>query len=244
MSAFDVPRHLVRYMPRVPARVSLGLLVIGIAGMVLGPVAIGRLAAVRTRSYDRTHGAAPSVATPLAVRTPQGQLLGWLRVTYPRTIRQNQDAPIDVLYKAQPDTWKSAAKGPVSLAVAIRVNRLTVQPKPYTYRFDTARITRSGQDNHIWVLSSKQEGDYTLVLRLTAQPPDVQVRHIEVNGTPAPMNSAEVALPVRVETRYDVPQAVVDLGKAIAATLSFLLTLPAVKLLAERYLKPDLESRK
>lgn len=182
---------------------------------------------------------ARSAAAAFHVANPAGKRIGTLAIDYPRRLRENQDAEIRVSYSAEA-AWRdrfAAAAGPrpaLKLAVHLAAGRLTLEPPPASYRFDNEKILAGG-DMRSWILSPRQEGDYTLLARLEVEPAGFRAIPVVANrqdlGRPG-----TVALPVTVVTRYSVPQASVDLARAAASLLAFLLTLPFAASLVKKWL--------
>jgi hypothetical protein len=115
---------------------------------------------------------------------------------------------------------------------------LGIEPPPSEYAFDLDLLKDWGHDDHVWTISPKQEGDYTLIVHLAVKPnSDFVIGDAEVNGSPVPNNKNEFALPVKVFTRFHLSQATIDLFKAVGAVSSFVLTLPAVKIWLKWYLQ-------
>ena len=172
------------------------------------------------------------------VLNPKGRRIGTLAVDYPRRLRENQDAEVRVRYSAEA-AWRSqfaAAAGPrptLRLTAHLAAGRLALAPQPADYVFDNRRILAGG-DSRSWILSPEREGDYTLLVRLDAEPAGFRSVPIAVNAAPQGRRDS-VALPVAVHTRYSVPGWTVDLAKAAASLLAFLLTLPFAASLVKKW---------
>jgi hypothetical protein len=93
---------------------------------------------------------------------------------------------------------------------------------------------QTGEDSHAWTVSPKQEGDYRLLVKFSVEPESFTALPVAVNGVDVSANG-ETSLPVRVNTRYDVPQSWIDVMKTLGYVFSFLLTLPLLKSFVERY---------
>lgn len=176
-------------------------------------------------------GDSRAVAVAYAVLNPAGVRIGALGVDWPRRLRENEDGLVKVRYAAAP-RWAAAfraqaaaGRAPLRLTVHLAAARLALRPEPASHAFDTARIAAAGFDRKSWIVSPEREGDYTLLVRLEAEPAGFAAVPIAAAGAP-PAADGEVALPVRVSTRYLVPQIAVDLARLAASALTFLLTLP------------------
>jgi hypothetical protein len=164
-------------------------------------------------------------------------------------MRQNEDAPFEVAYNANPVEWSgnvaqlrgtspSPAVVPSEISVSVGSVHLGIEPPPSEYAFDLDGLKAWGHDDHVWTISPKQEGDYTLIVHLAVKPNSgFVIGDAEVNGSPVPNNKNEFALPVKVLTRFHLSQATIDLFKAVGAVFSFVLTLPAVKIWLKWYLQ-------
>jgi hypothetical protein len=172
-----------------------------------------------------------AVAIPYAVVNPAGRRIGALGIDWPRRLRENEDGLVRVRYAAAPE-WAAAfraqaadRRAPLRLTVRLAAARLELQPQPADYAFDTARIAAAGSDERSWIVSPDKEGDYTLLVRLDAEPAGFAAVPIAAAGAAAGA-AGEVALPIAVSTRYLVPQWALDLARLAASALTFLLTLP------------------
>jgi hypothetical protein len=192
-----------------------------------------------------------AAAMPYAVLNPAGRRIGALAVDWPRHLRENEDGLVELRYSAAPG-WAAAfrasaadARTPLKLTVRLAAARLSLRPEPAEHRFDTARIAAAGSDRRSWILSPDKEGDYILLVRLEAEPAGFEAVPIAAAGV-AQGGGGEVALPVRVSTRYLVPQWAVDLARLAASGLAFLLTLPlaAAWLARRRGAKPKAGGRR
>jgi hypothetical protein len=217
---------------------SLVLLVVGIAGFFLAPRIIDEYARRQATTWNATHYSTAADLSPIALRNSSGTTIGWLRIKYLRSMRENEDAPLDVEYLADRAAWSADPSLPIALklAVSVRASHLSILPQPNEYAFDIQRVMRAGGDNHIWTVSPEKEGDYTLVVRLDVAPSSFRAIPEEVNGSVLANEAGEIPLPVTVYTEYLVPQAAINLCKAAGAILSFLLTLPMSKIILDRYL--------
>lgn len=183
-------------------------------------------------------GPAHAAVAAYHVVNPKGVRIGTLAIDYPRRLRENQDAEVRVRYSAEA-AWRSQfarAAGPrptLKLTVHLAASRLTLAPQPAHYAFDNGRILAGG-DSRSWILSPGPEGDYTMLVRLDAEPAGFRAVPVAVNAE-AQGRSDSVALPVTVHTRYSVPGWVVDLAKAAASLLAFLLTLPFAASLVKKW---------
>lgn len=205
------------------------LFLLGIAGFLLVPGILEGLA-----GRNDADAARPSEVRPIQVRTPDGQTIGWLQISYPESIRENEEQQLDVKYVGDKGKW-GRVKDIASMSIAIQAANLGLFPQPYEYRFNLARIVQTGEDSHVWTVSPKQEGDYRLLLKFNVEPESFAVLPVAVNGAQLTTNG-ETSLQVRVNTRYNVPQAWIDVLKTIGYVLSFILTLPLLKTFVERYL--------
>jgi hypothetical protein len=214
---------------------SLALLAIGIGCFFALPSAID--------GYFRQRNMPEWVTRQSFLVQAGDEPFGWLDVEYPRTMRENQDAPINVIYRINGinGTWDPPAniefsKGQEStfktlkLQLSLMASHFSVAPEPLEYRFDVNRIIERGNDNHIWTIAPKGEGEYTLVFSLVVEPRDFRGIRLGINGEKIDDGVREVSLPVTVYTKYSVPSFVVELWKGAGAVLSFLLVLPAAKM--------------
>ena len=177
------------------------------------------------------------------VANPAGKRIGTLAIDYPRRLRENQDSEIRVRYEAEA-AWRdqfaaaagraAAPRPTLKLSVHLAATRLVLEPPPPSYDFDNARILAGG-DGRSWILSPRQEGDYVLLARLHVEPAGFRAIPVAANRQDLG-RAGTVSLPVTVVTRYSVPQVAVDLGKAAASLLAFLLTLPFAASLVKRWL--------
>jgi hypothetical protein len=219
--------------PAKHGRIRLGavlLFLAGIAGFLTVPFFLERAA---PPPPPEANLAGPSEVRPIQVRTPDGQIIGWLQISYPESIRQNEEQQLDVKYIGDKGKW-GRVKDIASMSVLIQAANLGLFPEPFEYRFNLARIVQTGEDSHVWTVSPKQEGDYRLLVKFNVEPETFTVLPVAVNGVDVSTNG-ETSLPVRVNTRYDVPQAWIDVLKALGYVLSFILTLPLLKTFVERY---------
>ena len=215
---------MLRRIGGVARRRWLPLGLAGLAGLVIAFTLVDRLF---LRPPPDGADLGPASFAALGVRSPYGAAVGTLDVEYPRSLRENEDGSILVRYRAA-EGWRErfAAAPDLRLEVSIDAARLDIAPAPARHAFDNARIAAAGRDSRRWILSPKAEGDYTLLVRLSAQPAGFTTHHVAANGALLG-EEEEVGLPVAVSTRYLVPQLAVDLAKGGVALLSFLLTLPA-----------------
>ncbi|HEY4264815.1 MAG TPA: hypothetical protein VGM72_05815 [Micropepsaceae bacterium] len=205
------------------------LFLAGICGFLTVPFFLERAA---SSPAPEASVAGPAAVRPIQVRTPDGQTIGWLQISYPESIRQNEEQQLDVKYIGDKGKW-GRVKDIAAMSVLIQAANLGLFPEPFEYRFNLARILRTGEDSHVWTVSPKQEGDYRLLVKFNVEPDSFTVLPVAVNGIDVSTNG-ETSLPVRVNTRYDVPQAWVDGLKAFGYVLSFILTLPLLKTFVER----------
>jgi hypothetical protein len=186
-----------------------------------------------------------AVAVAYAVENSAGARIGALGVDWPSRLRENEDGLVRVRYAASPQ-WAAAfragasGRSPLRLTVTLAAGRLSIRPEPAAHVFDTARIAAAGFDSRSWIVSPEREGDYRLLVRLEAEPAAFRAVAIAAEGA-EPGAEGEVALPIRVSTRYLVPQVALDLARLAASALAFLLTLPlaAAWLARRRRPKPE-----
>lgn len=220
--------------PEKHGRVGIGaviLFLLGVTGFLTVPFFLER---APTAQAPEVKIAGPSELRPIQVHTPDGQTIGWLQISYSESIRQNEEAQVDVKYVGDKGKW-GRVKDIGSMSVLIQAANLGLFPEPFEYRFNLARIVQMGEDSHSWTVSPKQEGDYRLLVKFNVEPESFTAVPVEVNGLQV-TTDGQTSLPVRVNTRYNVPQSWIDVTKAIGYVISFLLTLPLLKTFVERYL--------
>ena len=210
------------------------LFAVGIAGFLLVPSVFENFAAppnVEAPPPPSSIAAAPF--RPIQVHAPDGQAIGWLQISYPQNIRENEEQQLDIRYIGDKGKW-GRVKDIQGMSVAVAAANLGLFPTPYEYRFNLDRIVKTGEDSHVWTVSPKQEGDYRLLVKFDVEPESFTAVPVAVNGAQMTTNG-ETSLPIRVTTRYNVPQSWIDVMKTIGYVLSFLLTLPLLKSFVERY---------
>jgi hypothetical protein len=210
------------------------LFFLGIVGLFLSPHFISDYVKRREAEWNRRG----DLTSPVT-HTQGGERLGWFHITYQQSMRQNEDAPFEIAYDANRDEWRrNAPVLPSEISVSVRSVHLGIEPPPSEYVFDLDMLKDEGHDYHVWTISPKQEGDYTLIVHLAVKPnSEFVIRDAWVNGSPVPNNKNEFALPVKVFTRFDLSQASIDRLKAVGAVFSFVLTLPAIKIWLKWYLQ-------
>jgi hypothetical protein len=214
-------------------RIRLGavlLFLAGISGFLVIPFFLERAA---PSPVPQASLVAPHEVRPIQVRTPDGQAIGWLQIGYPESLRQNEEQQLDIKYVGDKGKW-GRVKDIAAMSVLIQAANLGLFPEPFEYHFNLARVVQTGEDSHVWTVSPKQEGDYRLLVKFSVQPESFTILPVAVNGIDVNTNG-ETSLPIRVNTRYDVPQSWIDVMKTFGYVLSFLLTLPLLKSFVERY---------
>lgn len=223
------------------------LLFLGVAGLFLTPRLIDGYVNRQIATWNAEHSPERGNLNSL-VESNSGSKIGWFRITYSRKLRENEDAPLTVQYDAS--AWKSlsvanTAVFPSQISVSLNAVHLDIAPRPLEYVFDIDRLKLFGQDDHVWTISPKKEGDYTLIVHLQAQPLDsFSIKNTEVNSKLISNNNTnEFPLPLTVYTKFNVPQADIDVLKGVGTVFSFILTLPAAKMLLQSYLQRNRRRR-
>jgi hypothetical protein len=177
----------------------------------------------------------PVVVPASEVFDPKGKTIGWLRIIYQRTLRDDEDSPLKVRYMADPTNWSHDPRAEqVILSVSVSAANLVLQPEPLHYTFSSRTLLLTRADERTWLVSTKKPGDYHILIRFDAPP---GFRSVAVNGVQLADNSVETSLPVTVYTPYRMPQMVIDGAKLAGTILSFLLTLPLATILLTKYLE-------
>jgi len=223
---------------------ALPLFLLGLGCLVVVPATIEGLLRQPALSATADRPSTSSKLTAWDVFSPSGgDSIGWLEVTYPESTKLNEEPGISVRYVAREGEWRRSApsgEGSVGsqaltqMSVHVQAANLTVAPEPRQYNFDLERIGTTGSDGHSWTVTPQKEGSYRLLLNFDVQP-DSYTTRIRVNENVVPTSDGALQLPVQVNTIYNVPQAWVDLGTNSAYVLGFLLTLPLLTKIFERY---------
>jgi len=202
-------------------------------------VALGLPRAIDAFARRPPPSPAPAVAPRFVVRNPDGTVIGWLNIKYPRTIRENEEGVLEAEYTTGGVSWKTGdaygygdVQPPAGLKVELSGADLTLTPGP-THAFDVQRIAATGVERVKWIISPKTEGDHMLLVRFNVSPATFKAVPVSANGQ-AQGSDPQILLPVKVFTIYGVPKATVLVAKAAAGLASFLLTLPAAFVLFER----------
>lgn len=189
------------------------------------------------------------VAPRFVVRDPAGTAIGWLNITYPRTIRENEEGVLEAEYTTGGVSWKTGdaygygdVQPPVGLKVELSGADLTLTPGS-SHAFDVQRIAATGVERVKWIITPKTEGDHMLLVRFNVSPATFKAVPVSANGQ-AQGGDPQVLLPVKVFTIYGVPKATVLVAKGAAGLASFLLTLPAAFVLFERVFRKTPKPRK
>jgi hypothetical protein len=223
-----------------------------LAAAVVSAVGLPRLIDRAAAPPREDAAPAPTVATAprLVVRDPDGQAIGWLRIRYPQTIRENQEGILEAEYTTGDTQWEAgdtqwkagdgpdggagyrSVRPPTGMKVELSGADLALAPSPI-HDFDVARIAATGSERVKWIVSPKKEGDHMLLVRFAVSPATFKAVPISANGE-ALGDDPQLLLPVKVVTIYGVPKAAVLIAKSGVGLLSFLLTLPAALLLFDK----------
>lgn len=218
----------------------------------------GACAVVLPRLID-ARAAAPSApmaslaqAPRFVVRDPDGTVIGWLNIKYPRTIRENEDGVLEAEYTTGEAAWETGSakpgegygsvRPPSAMKVELSGANLALTPGP-AHEFDVQRIAASGVERAKWIVSPKAEGDHMLLVRFKVTPATYATVPVSANGE-ALGTDPQVLLPVKVFTIYGVPKTAVLVAKGGVGLLSFLLTLPAAFVLFDRLFRKKPKPRR
>ncbi|MFI0843963.1 hypothetical protein [Mesorhizobium sp. IMUNJ 23232] len=221
---------------------SLVLFCIGIAGMIMVPGYVSEIFASRAAEWNAINS--PLKDNLVRFDINQGDI-GWLNVRFPETMRINQDAPLIAEYVANFRAWNRNQREvrEYKIAVELEAPNLEINPTPLVHKYNIERLLDYGREEKIWTVEPKREGEFTLVVRFFATGgASIRPMRIHVNDTTT-VNNNQVALGVKVNTIYHVPQWVVNVIKAAGVAFSAFLTLPFVKVLLETWIQRRYPSR-
>jgi len=198
--------------------------------------------------------ASPDSASRFVVHDPNGAVIGWLNIKYPRTIRENEEGVLEAEYTTGDTRWKAGAaesgdndgygsvQPPAGMKVELSGADLALTPSP-THEFDVQRIAATGVERVKWIVSPKDEGDHVLLVRFNVSPATFKAIPISANGQ-AQGSDPQILLPVKVFTIYGVSKATVLIAKGGVGLVSFLLTLPAAFVLFDRLFRKKPKPRR
>jgi hypothetical protein len=173
-----------------------------------------------------------------------GASVGWLLINYKDRMSPDEDAVLEVIYKAQGRSWGHQTSRDIGMSVVVASSsNLSISPPPNNYIFDGRRLAFTGVDNHIWTVSAKNKGNYLISFRYTV-PRNLKMRAVAVNGNFQDASVTEFALPVEVSTPFISWTLLGTCAQCMGTIISFLLGLPLASVIVAWYLKKKIKEPK
>lgn len=226
----DENNSIARFESHVRILIALVLFGLSIYSFVTLPAALKQLVLSRKEQLDK-----PKDLHAVEV-TANGSPVGWLLITYKDVMRGDEESAFEVRYSTQGSFWSRNPPQNSGMSVSISANGLSILPVPMTYTFNGQRLAFFRDDNHIWTVSAKKDGDFLVAVRFSV-PRGLILKPIEVNGRPLDAVTAELTLPVKVYTPFEFWNLAGNCAKYMGTIIAFLLSLPLASILLTWYLK-------